>query len=390
MKVGIMEIMPQGHYTLVDSIARIYSSDKNNQVIIFTHNKASHVFNSLLKEKPENIRLMIKEENDSFESFFAQINDQKPDLVFIVTLERYFDHIYNFRFNYPIHLFIHNIDAWFQTSLKFSVYNFLRTFTLSAKLIYYFKVAFIYPVWRKKIINKLLNNNGRFVVLNKILKEELKKFVNKDLIEVIPFSVYNNKLKDNSVNNISLRVCIPGMVSQVRRDYFSVLNLLQKNIDIYIGKIELDLLGGIVPEEEGDEIIKQAERLTRNGLKVYFYKKSLVPIDEFDEQLTKADVILGNMNVIVNKYSKYGQTKETGTTFTMVRTAKPGILPANYALIDELHSSTLVFNDYPHLDNILKDLIINKDKLSLLKSEALKNSQFFEPIYLYNNITKQL
>lgn len=390
MRIGILEIMPQGHYPLVDSLARIYSSSKGNECIIFTHKIGAENLVPLLNEKIRDIKVIIKEDEETFESFFTKINKFSPEVIFIVTLEKYFSDVFKFNFICPLHLFIHNIDAWFQINLSYNVYNFIKEFTLSSRIIYNFKVNFIYPKWRRKLINQIIVNNGRFVVLNTILKKELKNYINGNIIDVIPFSVYNKDLQDRSNDNKCLRVCIPGIVSQVRRDYLSILDLLENEAIAFNNKIELVLLGPVVEPKVGRNIIKRAIKLNSKGIKIHYYNEHFISFPEFDKQLAKADIILGNMNVILNKYSQYGKTKETGITSAMIRAAKPGILPKSYALIDALKSSTLVYGNYSELKNILKDLIENKEKILSLKMEAQNNSLLFDPEFIYEKIKSSM
>ncbi len=385
MKIGILEIMPVGHYTLVDSVARIFASDEQNKVYIFTQTEGAEVLAPIVKEL-RNVEIFSLKENQSIKDFFCEISAHNLDRLYIITLEKYFPDIYSFNFNCPIHLFIHNIDSWFQANLNYSFYNFFKHFSLSPKIIYYFKTSFIYPIQRKKIISKVYESGGKFVVLNSIIKKELSKFVKNDLIDVIPFSVYNRNLEDNSTNNKIPRVCIPGLLSFTRRDYISLFNILENDLEFFKERIEIDLLGGISYTEQGEKIIEKAEKLISKGMKIIYYNKKFVPLSEFDHQLTKADIILGNMHVIQNKFSKYGKTKESGIIFTMIRCGKPGILPADYALINELKTSTIVFKDYDDLDKILRDLIQNPRRIGELKKEALNNSNKFVPDVLLNNL----
>lgn len=387
MKIGILEIMPIGHYTLVDSVARIFSSDNNNTTYILTHKQGAEVLAPLLTEMI-NLSILTLEQNQSLKAFFEKAKALKLDRLYIITLEKYFPEIYSYNFDCPIYLFIHNIESWFQVNLNYRLYNFLKNFSFTPKVFYYLKSSFIYPSQRQKIISKVYKSAGKFVVLNKIIKKELSKFVKDDLIDVIPFSVYNKNLKDTSSNNSSLRICIPGMVSITRRDYISLFKIIESDIEFFRDKVQIDLLGGISSAEQGEKIIEYAKKLISNGIKIIYYKKQLVPLSEFDQQLTKADIILGNMHVVQNKFSKYGKTKESGIIFTMIRCGKPGLLPIEYSLIDELESSTIIFKDYEDLSKIIRDLIHEPEKINQLKEEALKNSHKFEPGLILNEIIK--
>jgi hypothetical protein len=387
MTIGIIEIMPRGHYTLVDSVARIYASDPLNRVHIFTHQQALRQFDGLKQLYGERLTVTAKGDDESVADFFSRIGDMGLDAAYIITMDRYYKEFLAAPFVFPLRLFIHNIDEWFHTTLRYNLYHFFRGFSISAAQIYKFKTSFLYPSFRTKIAAKVLANGGRCVVLNANLKKELAAFIPANAIEVIPFSVYDPSLADASQANTKLRVCIPGMISETRRDYYSVLSMLDSDIEFFRDRIEMDFLGGISVQERGADIITATKRLIAKGMTIHIYEKPLVPLDEFDAQLAKADIILGNMNVVLDKYSTYGKTKETGIPFTMIRTAKPGIFPEQYDLLDELHSSSVLFKTYEDVSTILHDLAADPAKLATLKKEAQKNSLLFEPRRLYTALT---
>lgn len=387
MKIGILEIMPQGHYTLVDSVARIFGSSTNNEIFIFVNSDDENQINHLLKLNMY-LQIISKNKNESLPEFFSKIIKAKLDVLYIITLEKYFNEVLKINFNCQVNLFIHNIDEWFQNYFLDSISFLVQNFSFEKKFFYHLKTKLLYPHLKRQLIKKLQKINHSFVVLNKNLKIELSKFVNENYIEVIPFSVYDSNLKDNSIQNKLIRVCIPGMISQFRRDYFSLLKLLESDIEFYRKNFEFDLLGGISVHDLGNEIIEASDKLIKLGMNIIYYNNQLVPVNEFDIQLSKADIILGNMNVVLSKQSSYGKTKDSGIIFTMIRAAKPGILPKEYLLIDELKSSTLIFDNYKHLDEILRELYFNKNKLLNLKQEAKKNSHQFEPKNIYESIMR--
>jgi len=300
-------------------------------------------------------------------------------------MEKYYNEFSEFISSTPINLFIHNIDEWFNLSFIKRVSSFFYGFTLSRKLVYDFKVNFIYPLQREKIINKIKRNGGKFVVLSSILKKELSIYINKDLIDVVPFSFYDKNLTDKSLLNTRLRICIPGTLSNTRRDYLGILDLFDDNSELFKTKIELDLLGCPIQKED-DKIIQRAKLLIFKGIKIHLYEHSFIPTEIFNENLSKADIILGNLKIQQGKFSFYGKTKETGVTFALIRAAKPGVIVEGYDIMDELKSSVLYYKDMDQLKTILLRLADDKDYLEILKKEAQKNSQSFEPSLIYKNL----
>jgi hypothetical protein len=335
-----------------------------------------------LVKSSSNIEIVLRKKEEVLSEYFSRINKFKLDVIYITTLEYYYDEFYKFIFNAPIKLFIHNIDEWFNLSFLKSVSSFVYGLSLSKKLVYDFKVNFLYPRKRERIIEKVKQNGGKFVVLSTILKKELSAYVENDLIEVIPFSFYDKNLPDLSQLNTRLRICIPGILTNNRRDYLGVLDFLDKNSEFFRTRIELDLLGHSYKKEE-DIIIQRAKALILKGFKIYLYEYSFIPASIFNENLSKADIILGNLKIQQGKFSFYGKTKETGVTFTLIRAAKPGIIAEGYEIVDELRSSVLYYSDMDQLKEILLRLVNNKDYLEMLKKEALKNSQFFKPFLIY-------
>jgi hypothetical protein len=386
MKIGILEIMPIGHYTLVDSVVRIFVSDKNNQIYLFLHRNGENDIQNLVKSFPNQIQLRIWDGNSKLESLFKSVNQCGLDKIYMITFEKHFKEFYSFDFNSQVNIFIHNVDEWFHADVKYILYHIFKNISSFNEFIYRTKVNIIYKNYRQKIIKKLLNTGGRFLVLNSFLRNELIKFLPESKIDIIPFSIYNDSLVDKSQNNKLLKICIPGMVSEIRRDYYAIINLISNNLDFFSKNIEFEFLGGVANKEGGQNIIKEVKNLIDKGAKIICYDQQLVPVGMFDERLTHNDIILGNIIVSVDKYSKYGKTKETGIPFTMIRAAKPGILPIDYNVINELESSTIRFRDYKELLDILINLVNHRDNLLSLKQEALKNSLKFTPSGVYQKL----
>jgi hypothetical protein len=385
MKIGIIEIMPKGHFTLVDSVARIYASDPVNEIYIFTNRGGEGELKKLTEEFRGRIKI-ITHETISIPDFLNDINRYELHKIYITTIDKYYKDFLNFIRQNRVNLFIHDIDAWFASGFLFSIYTILKYFTFTPKLAYTLKISMIYPFYRKKIISAVREKEGKFVVLTSLIKEELKKYVNANVIEVIPFSVFlkKNERKVSQIDIIS--VTIPGYVSQIRRDYFSLLEMIEKHLELFRDKLSFEFLGGIEETGQGRKIIRYAKKLIDKGANIILYEKERIPVEEFDSRLLSTDIILGNINIRINKYSVYGKTKDSGVIFTMIRCAKPGIILSGYEVIQELKTSSISYKNYNELKGILTDLVVNPEKLMQLKIEAYKNSLKFEPSRLYKEL----
>jgi hypothetical protein len=291
------------------------------------------------------------------------------------------------KMSFPYYLFVHNIFLWFDTSLSTNLSRFLEDIYKDPKLfLFWIKRNFLQSFQRGILRKRIINSGGKFVVLNSTLANELQKLISKDKINIIPFSVFDHELRDLSGNNDKLRLCVPGLLSVYRRDYFSIFNMLESDPDFYKNKVCLDLLGGISEAERGYLIIQRAKDLIRKGYDIKIYERPMVPLYEFDEQLQYADIILGNLHVHIDSHNIYGKSKDSGLMYTMARVGKPGIMPSLYTILPELQSATILFEDYKDLDLKIRDLVLNPKELDLLKEKAKKSAEWFAPEAVYNRI----
>ncbi|MFZ9848116.1 MAG: hypothetical protein ACO3EE_08200 [Flavobacteriales bacterium] len=386
MIVGLIEIMPLGHYTLLDSITRIYLSNPNNSVVLFINEKGSENVSALQKDFGGRLIVKSRKENEDIASFLNQIAKENLDAAYIVTLEKYFTEFNNTQFHYPLYFVVHNVESWFSLSIKNSINHFFEGVSKGRNIAYLLKSNFIYPLQKKKFIKKLIASNSTFVLLNDFLRDEiLSKNISKKVIS-LPFSVYYPKLHDQQIIKSKIRITIPGIVDNNRRDYASVLRIFDEEKELFKNFYELELLGPLKKTESNAYIIQKIAHLNQQGLTVLSYPEKYIPLEEYDHKLAQADLILGNLNVSVNKYSTYGKTKESGTAFAMIRVAKPGLLPSAYQVMDEVKSCTVSFKSYDHLKEILIDFTKDKEKLKILNDEAEKNALKFSPENIYKGL----
>ncbi len=404
MRIAILEIAPHGHYTYVESIALIYTAVPENNVVIFTNEKGYNALKHLENDKIviKKAFFTVKERNpDSFgkgvENTFNQIVGF--DKIYVVTLEAYakepFRLMQSFEktnFSCPIYYVIHNVDFWFQQSLSDKINNVFFQLKTFKDLTYRLKVYFYYAYINPKIIQKVKSSGGKFVTLTESVGNELAKYVGKEKVAVVPFSVFNGKIlaKQKGKNNPRLRICLPGFVSSTRRDYAPIFQLLANDKNRFFkDNIEFDFLGGISTSEGGEQIRDEAKVWMSKGYAIRIYDKPSVGLEEFDENLAQADLILGNMHIKQGANGAYGKSKESGLIFTMIKAAKVGLLPRGYTADNALKTSVLTFNSYADIASILKKIIENSAYWAQLQANALANSEKFRPRSIYNRLEKE-
>jgi hypothetical protein len=395
MRIGIIELMDTSHVVLVETFCRIFCFDRRNNVFLFTTDKYSEYFNFLSKQY-SNLSLIIKPHQQSHDSFLIQIDSVHLDRLYIVTLTKYFSNFSRWKVKARMFLVIHNLDEWFSLSLFQSVKKIFYYIYHSRRLdssFFFFKSYLIYPVFKKRILKNLSKNNGCLVVLSEALRQEFTRLKVKMPIVVVPFAVYDPSFPfvEPSAGK-ELRICVPGTLSQYRRNYLALLDLIEKQLGSYKNRLIFDFLGGIQSDNQMNdtrEILEKVNHLNNNGFKIIVHHIELIPPLEYDTELSQADIILGNMNVVLNKFSVYGKTKETGLPFAMIKAAKPGILPYNYPVPVEIASSTLLYNDFSDLGGIIINLINDPEALMELKNRALVNSKYFSTEIIYNKLVAE-
>jgi hypothetical protein len=394
MRVGIVELMDVGHLVLVETLCKIFCSDPKNQVVLFTLEKHANNL-KFLHDHHSNLSIVAKTEKQTEEDFLNQISIEPLDRIYVVTLKKLFPKISRWKVNSRLFMVIHNLDEWFSLSFSKGIKRFLYSlikYPQLSQIIYSAKLHFIYPFYKRNILKKVSATRGGIVVLSQSICREVKRLDIKIPVEVIPFAIYDSDhIQKEILGDKKLRICVPGILSQYRRDYLALLDILENQLSKYKDQFTIDFLGGIKlsnPLDKSELLLERINLLNAKGFSIIIHNVQFIPPLEYDQELSKADIILGNMNVVLNNYSEYGKTKETGLPFAMIKAAKPGILPVNYHVPEELLSSTMLFHDYSDLTRIIEDLINSRELLVELKRKAIDNSKHFSPEMIYNQIVE--
>jgi hypothetical protein len=394
MRVGIIEIMETGHIVLAETMCKVFCSCSQNQVFLFIVEKHSDNL-SFLSSQYLNLSIIVKPSKQKEEDFLQQIGSVSLDRLYIVTLNRFFYEFSHWNIKTRLFLVIHNLDEWFGISPVQSIQKYINTiFKIHhlRLLIYFFKVHLIYPSFKKRILESIRQTNGCLVVLSDSIRNQLK-IQNINLqVEVIPFSVFEPSLvRFRADSTQPLRICVPGILSQYRRNYLALLDIMEKSLGMYKDRFIMDFLGGTQFDNflnDSKLILEKINHLKQEGFSIIVHNVPFIPPVEYDRELSSTDIILGNMNVVLNKFSEYGRTKETGLPFAMIKAAKPGILPDNYPLPEEICSSTLLYHDYDDLARILAELMNDHQIVAELQKKALTNSKYFSAELIYNKLVK--
>lgn len=233
-----------------------------------------------------------------------QLKSKKYDLIIIGTVHRYFNTFLNITNKYKTAVIVHNL-------------NFSKTSKLDL-IKNVFKEDVVYRLklwWKEGLFNtsKVYKKSKNLLVLDKEFSSQEYQF--------LPL-FYTKEFAQNK--NERFTVVIPGGVSQKRRDYQHVLDVIQKterskNIEfVFLGKAKGEELDAI------EEVFNQFN---------ITYFKERVSQEDFEMWMKKADVLwcpIQQQTEFFSQKEVYGKTKMTGNIGDAIKFGKIAVFPANY------------------------------------------------------------
>ena len=389
MKIAILEICASTHYTLTNALIKTYSTDPNNQIVVYTSAFIAKVIED--GGISEQTRLVVFDPQIKAEDFLNALADTPFDRLHICTIADKFKAFRQFKPHVRTVFFhVHDVDMWFQSSLsnalKNAIYNIIHYPDKVRELGRLGREVLVRNPARIAILNNLLRENLYFVVLSHRQKEYLSRFVAENKIIAFPTLINENTANTASQNNEAIRkirICIPGMVTDTRRDYTGLFKILENILPQIKGKLIFDFLGFV--EKRELHLLQKLQNLERMGLDV-LYSADFVDAVTFDVSLGKADILLNNQKVTVSYTGKYGLTKESGLLFNIVRGAKPAIFPAAYAVDAEFEDVLMYYNSDAELTNLLMGLANGTISIESHKTKAAALALNYTPKNLYKRL----
>ena len=392
MIIGIFEVSEPNHYSAVNGLLKTYASDPNNEIIVYT---LPSIEKALLENGlPDNSKLVILKENQSLKKLLDDAEKIAFDRIHICTI---FDNYREFGQFKPqtkdVYFHVHQIEEWYNDNFDRAINTLIPSLKNKDQNRQYSRIIaravrdyLVYRPIRKKMLENFERNyNLQLIVHSEGQKEALEEYSCKFPITIFPFAIYEG-MEDSSENNKLLRICIPGVITQAKRDYLTLFEALEKNADVLSDRIDLYLLGYITDREK-DEMGAAIQKLIDSGYQV-LYHDTFVYGEEFDEAIANCDILLNNQFISKNSTEVYGKTKESGMIFNMLRAAKPGFLPKEYNVSSEFYDCTIFFDSYDHLMTLIKEIVDNPQKLKQLKTAAQKLSTSYLPDNLYSRLVE--
>ncbi|WP_415326143.1 hypothetical protein [Chryseobacterium sp. MMS23-Vi53] len=255
-----------------------------------------------IKDSEQNISL-----SDS-SMILDQLKSKKYDLIIIGTVHRYFNTFQAIVEKYNTSVIVHNMN--FIKASRFSLIKSIFKGDTIYRLKLWWKEGLFYS---SKVYQKAKN----LLVLDEELSSKQFKFL----------PLFYTKNFEKSENKV-LIIVIPGGVSQQRRDYDHVFNIIEnlktdeKFIFTFLGKAK---------GNELEKLEKLSKNLPQNILLKFFSER--VTQTDFEKWMQKTDVLWCPIQKETEFFSQkeiYGETKMTGNLGDAIKFGKLAVFPSNY------------------------------------------------------------
>lgn len=353
------------HHDVVDGFCRTFS---NSEVKVNFYIKKA-VFDKLQKYEyvnSQNFTWTIYQ-NGSRKSFLKSNIDKinNANCVFINTLSSEPKAYLSVKFIPKVILRVHNLNKLFRP---------IKSINIPIKPFYLWK-AFSYFI-REVVYGQYLSSYKKIQKLTDYFTfpdESVKQFALENNFVTINKIAPSFSLKvfeeDNNIINSSKKdvfsITIIGGIDFRRRDYQTVLNVLNRLVPQLKHKIKLTLLGNS-RTKHGNELLPKLQKLENDNFKLEYFNQS-VSQEKFDEVISNTSIILSPIKVetLVEIYHEtYGKTKISGSILDSIRFPIFTILPAQYSLGKEKQDLFGRYKDAEELFFLLKKYIENQNELS--------------------------
>lgn len=360
MKIGIIEL--HYHAEFLNTLIQIFNKE---QITVYTTHDIYKELPAEAKTKPTYV---FKNPKESIKTFLRTIQTNDLDLLFVNTIQPSMIDLpswIDFKPKCKSILTLHNLNAWYNNKfiLRKNIFQTIDSYIAS------------------KNVNKVLNNFNIINVVYGPMAHTAWNYFPQNKIINIPFAYAQDKIE--SEQHETIWFTIPGVVSNLRRDYDIIFKLFKPLLKKY--DIRLILLGKNEEKYIFEPNVGGEEKVT-----TFDYR---VETETYNKYLRDTDFIIipsvktiHNMNAVDEVY---GKTKSPNI-HEAIKWRKPFITP-NYIEIDKnLGKSSLQCVDESEFEEQLKLIIEDKDLLKDIKKKAIKDTESFTLKNIRKRIYKEL
>ena len=271
-----------------------------------------------------------------FQNLLNKISKKNYDLVIIGTAHRYFSTFYKISKYFNCAVICHNLNFTKLSEYQLFKKIFLKEFRYRLKLLLK-EGLLLSPKFYKMMKHKL--------VLDEALSSGEFTFL----------PIYFTKNFTQKNNNESLKIAVPGTVSQQRRDYEHILENLEK----FKSKTEVVFLGTAGGKEL--EAIKNFEKAKPESVEIKYFTNK-VSQENFDAEMKTSDVLwcpIKQETVFFSTKEIYGKTKMSGNIGDAIKFGKVALFPQFYP-----ENQNFIFSEEENLEAQFQQLKVWKPDFS--------------------------
>ena len=383
IQIGILEI--NRHIPVLYSFIKILSTPETH-ITIFTTPDLNKRLQTYLTGN-EQLTIIMQKDKESRSHFLKRVKtytNTHLDVLLVNTIHEVMFHLLPFRHLNPqkkMILTIHHVNTWLKQKIVFKPFHLLMTIETN-----------IASILIKTLI---LKNYDALNVIYRPLKDYIETQTNyQKPVFTLPTSYYDptTEFTTEQKQPGTLKVIIPGLIQEQRKDYTPILNALQILPENYLKSLEI-CIPGLPVERFGQQVHQQFKALQQKGANIILFNE-FVPDDLFDHLHKDSDIIICPIRIQTRSDNltteAYGSTVGSGVIYNGIQYIKPLIIPQEFNNLPELATSTLTYKNGEDLATIFKDLIDHPEKLKKLKTEAKHNAEKFSLHHLQQYVKHTL
>ncbi|MES2130772.1 MAG: hypothetical protein V4506_00395 [Bacteroidota bacterium] len=383
MVISFIEL--EYHLLDLDSFCKVFERSSHD-ITLYTTQKIHNTF----KNQPYAARYkwVVKPDDQKPAAFFKEhyqaINT--ADWIYYNTIASHYKTYNNLSFKGKTILRIHNAHTYLQP-LKhwYIIPTFFNLFKGASYIVREFigELDFYYlpKVVRKMDYYCFADENVKNYVIENHIASKSKIF------PTIPGSVFNGEFKPFDIKE-TIRICIPGIIDERKKDYAPVIEALKLIKDTIKQPIEVVLLGKPVGKY-GQWVIDEFTKLSSKNLSVISFT-GFVEQAKFNELMFGSHLLITpTLETTVFRVYKeiYGKTKASGSVGEMVKYGVPNLFP-EYIYFDSAMEK--IIDRYTTPQTLANALLKFIDDKSYLNARAQHIRTFIKGRYSVDTISEKI
>lgn len=383
MVIAFIEL--EYHLLDLDSFCKVFEKSEH-EITLYTTTKIYNTFKN--QTYANRYRWIVKSDNQSVSDFFNEQFDSinNADWIYYNTIASHYKTYFKNQFKGTSILRIHNAHTYLKPLKHWYI---IPTFFNLFKAASYFIREFIGELdfyYLPKLVNKMNyycfadENVKNYVLENNITSKE-------KIFPTIPGSVFNGEFKPFELKD-KIRICIPGIIDERKKDYKPVLEALKLISNQLTEPIEIVLLGKPVGKY-AQWVINEFNKLASANIEITSFT-GFVEQSKFNELMFGSHLLITPTldNTVFRTYKEiYGKTKASGSVGEMVKYGVPNLFPSYIYFDNEMEKIIDRYETPQELANQLLKFINDKNYL-INRTQVIR--EFIKKRYEVSSILEEI